>query len=315
MATTVWMGIDVSEGELRMAARPGEVTGVFPNTPEGQAALVAACRAAPPALVVLEATGRWHHAVVGALAAAGLAVAVVNPRQVRDFAKAAGVLAKTDTLDAAILALYAQRMQPPARPLPDAAQLALQAVLTRRRQLTELLATERTRRTMAPPVVRPSHDALIAVLRAQLADTDDLLRTQIEAEPTWRAQDALLQTVPGIGPTTSAVLIGRLPELTALTKRAAAKLVGVAPLNNDSGRYRGTRHIWGGREDVRRTLYMAALTAVRWNPVFKAFFTRLVEAGKPFKVALVATMRKLLLVLQAMLKHQQPWHAPAHQPA
>lgn len=311
--TETWVGIDVAAKTLDVAVRPlgtGGPLGPYAHDAVGLAALVRAVAAVTPTLIVLEATGDWHWDVAAALDGAGLAVAVVNPRQVRDFARATGQLAKTDRLDAAVLALFAERVQPVARALPDAATLELQGLLTRRRQLVEMLATEKTRLSTARPRVRASITQTITFLQRQLRETDGTLRRVIEASPLWQAMDALLQSAPGIGPATSAILIGRLPELATTTAREVTKLTGLAPLNHDSGGHRGARSIWGGRGDVRRALYMAALSAIRCNPPLKAFYARLKAAGKPSKVALVAVMRKLLLILQAMLKTHTRWHAP-----
>jgi transposase len=287
--------------------RPHGAPARYPQDAAGVQALVAAIAAWPAPLVVLEATGPWHHPVTAALVSAGVAVALVNPRQVRDFARATGQLAKTDALDAAVLALFAERIQPPVYALPDEATLELQAQLARRRQLVEMLAMEKTRLTSARPVVRPSLDATIAFLQRQLRDSDDELRRLIEASPLWAAQDQVLQSVKGVGPVTSAILIGRLPELRTASPRALAKLVGVAPLNHDSGGYRGVRAIWGGRPDVRGALYMAALVATRCNPALQAYYQRLRASGKPFKVALIAVAHKLLRLLHTLLRTNQLW--------
>lgn len=306
-AYQTWVGIDVAKAHVDVLMRPAGAPTRYGQTEAGVRALVAAITARPAPLVVLEATGPWHEAVTAALVTAGVAVALVNPRQVRDFARATGQLAKTDALDAGILALFAERIQPPVYALPDAVTLELQAQLARRRQLVEMLAMEKTRLTSARPVVRSSLEATIAFLQRQLTDSDGELRRLIEASPLWRAMDQVLQSVPGVGPITSAILIGRLPELTTAGPRALAKLVGVAPLNHDSGGYRGTRAIWGGRPDVRRALYMAAFVGTRCNPVLQAYYARLRASGKPFKVALIAVAHKLLRILHTLLTTNQPW--------
>jgi transposase len=272
------------------------------------AALVTDLQRRRPTLIVAEATGGYELACVAPCVAAGLPIVVVNPRQVRAFARAVGRTAKTDAIDAHVLAAFAARVQPPVRPLPDAATRELEALLARRQQLITMCTAERQRLAQARTVaVRRSLDTHIAWLVAQIEDSDRALHDQIQQSPVWRAQDDLLQSVPGIGPITARTLLATLPELGHLARRPLAALVGVAPLNHDSGQARGRRTTWGGRADVRRVLYMAALTAVRYNPVFRAFYQRLLAAGKRKKVALVAAMHKLLIVLNAILRHKQPW--------
>jgi len=260
-----------------------------------------------PTLVVLEATGGFEHAVVAALATAGMPVVVANPRQVRDFARATGQLAKTDAIDAQLLALFAERVRPTPRPLPDEAAQALDAVLTRRRQLLEMLTAERNRLGLARPPVARRIRTHIRWLERELADVDRDLGRLIEQSPLWRTQDDLLQSVPGVGPVVSRTLLGELPELGRLTHKQIAALVGVAPLARDSGTLRGRRLVWGGRASVRAVLYMGALVATRWNPVIRAFYQRLRAAGKPPKVALVACLRKLLIILNAMARTGTSW--------
>jgi transposase len=267
--------------------------------------------ASAPPLIVLEATGGYETAVAAALVVAGLSVAVVNPRQVRDFAKATGRLAKTDALDAHVLAAFAARIQPTPRPLLEAAHADLRALVDRRQQLLDMVVAERQRLTRARPAVRAHVEAHIAWLEQQLRELDRDTQTTIRRSPLWRGRAALLQSVPGIGPQTSARLIVSLPELGQLPHRQIASLVGVAPHNVDSGRYHGRRRVWGGRAEVRRALYMAAVVASQHNPTLAAFYRRLRCAGKPPEVALVAVMHKLLHILNAMIKHQQPWIATA----
>ena len=235
----------------------------------------------------------------------------MNPRQVRDFAKAAGRLAKTDALDAAVLAHFAAAVRPTPRPLPDAATQSLAALVTRRRQLVEMLTAERNRLGSAPRVLRAEIQAHITWLQRRLARLDTDLGQAIQTSPVWRAQDDLLQSVPGVGPVLATTLLASLPELGTLNRRAIAALVGVAPLNRDSGTFRGRRMVWGGRAAVRAVLYMGTLVAVRHNPVLRAFYQRLRAVGKLPKVALTACMRKLLTILNAMLKHQTRW-TPSH---
>lgn len=258
-------------------------------------------------LVVVEATGGQQDSVAGALAAAGVPLAVVNPRQVRDFAKATGKLAKTDALDAQVLARFGEALRPEPRPLPDEETEVLGILLTRRRQLIEMLVMEKNRLAAAKKMLRRDIEAHIQFLNTSLKDIDKDLHAALRASPAWRAKDDLLQAVPGIGPVLSATLLGALPELGRLDRRQIAALVGVAPFNRDSGRQRGQRTISGGRASVRTAFYMATLTATRFNPVIRAFYDRLCKAGKPKKVALVACMRKLLTILNAMLRAGTPW--------
>jgi len=239
--------------------------------------------------------------------AAGLPVVVINPRQARDFAKATGQLAKTDAIDAAILAQFAEVVRPPVRPLPDAQTQELAALIARRRQLIEMRTAESNRLGSAAKRVRPGIAAHLRWLDTQVARVDQDLTQAIRQSPVWRARDDLLQSTPGVGPVVTTTLLAELPELGTLTGKQIAALVGVAPLNRDSGLVRGTRTVWGGRASVRAALYMSALVAVRHNPVIKAFYLRLRAAGKAPKVALIACMRKLLTILNAMLKHQTPW--------
>lgn len=260
-----------------------------------------------PALIVLEATGGLEIGVVTALASAGVPVVVVNARQVRDFAKATGQLAKTDAIDAGILAHFGEAVRPEARPLPDEAQRELAALLMRRRQLVEMLGAEENRLRTAARAVRESVEQHVVYLRRLLKETDDDMAGLVRESPVWRETDEILQSVPGVGPATARALEAVLPELGQLTGKQISKLVGVAPLNNDSGTHRGQRHIWGGRAHVRATLHMAALVATRFNPIIKAFYLRLLAKGKAKKVALTACMRKLLTILNAMVKNKTRW--------
>lgn len=304
----VYLGLDVAKDTLELAREPAGVRGTFATDAAGLATLVAHAQAQPVTLIVVEATGGYESAAVAALAQAGLPVVVVNPRQVRDFAKAVGRLAKTDRIDAQVLALFGARVQPPVRALPDEASAELEALLTRRRQLLEMLHAERQRRPRARGrLVRRSLDTHIRWLERQVIDTDAALETAIQASPLWRVQDQLLQSVPGVGPTLARTLLGLVPELGHLDRHAIAALVGVAPLARDSGTRRGRRTCWGGRPAVRTVLYRAALTAARYNPVLRTFYQRLRAAGKPAKVALTAVARKLLVYLNAILRDQRPW--------
>lgn len=306
-ATRTYVGIDVSKAKLDVASEPPGLTTTTPNTEAGLQALVPHVQALAPDRIVVEATGGYELPVVRALVAARLPVIVVNPRQVRAFAKAVGQLAKTDALDAHVLALFAARVRPPVRSQPDAATTALAAVLARRRQVVEMLTAERQRLSKAAPALRPGIQAHITWLNQQLTTLDADLTRRIRQSPVWQEQVDLLQSVPGIGPVVSRTLVAQLRELGTLTRRQIAALVGVAPLNRDSGTLRGPRTCWGGRASVRANLYMATLVATRCNPVIRATYQQLCARGKKPKVALVACMRKLLTILNAMLKHRTSW--------
>jgi len=304
--TEVFVGIDVSKAQLDLALRP-EGRFSAPNDEAGCAQVLERLRAVSPTLVVLEATGGLEIPLTGVLAAAGVPVVVVNPRQVRDFAKATGKLAKTDALDAQTLAHFAEVIRPELRPLPDEQTQALAAILARRRQLVEMLTAEKNRLASARPPVRKSLRTHITWLERELSHTDRDLAHAIRESPVWREKEELLQSAPGVGPVVTSTLLANLPELGTLTGKQIAALVGVAPFNRDSGTLRGTRTVWGGRAQVRAVLYMGTLVATRFNPVIRAFYQRLCAAGKPKKVALTACMRKLLIILNAMLKHRTPW--------
>jgi len=307
---SVYVGIDVAKATLDVAVRPSGEYRQVTQTPEGLEELLSWLRAVQPHLIVVEATGGYQAPLVAQLSVACLPVAVVNPRQVRDFARASGRLAKTDRLDAQTLAHFAEALRPEPRPLPDTQTQELAALLERRRQVVGLRVAEENRLQATQVVaVRTYIQAHVRFLQQQLAELDDELLRQLRASPVWRTQEHLLRSVPGIGSTTALTLLADLPELGHLSHGQIAALVGVAPLNRDSGTLRGRRAVWGGRAAVRTTLYMATLRATRCNPVILAFYTRLVAAGKPKKVALVACMHKLLSILNAMVKHQQHWQA------
>jgi transposase len=304
----VFVGIDVSKAQLDVALRPTDDCWHVSNEELGIASLVERLRTVQPPLVVLEATGGLEVPVTGALAEAGLPVVVVNSRHARDFAKATGRLAKTDTLDARGLAHVAEAVRPTPRPLPEAQAQALSALLTRRRQVVQRLTAERRRLQAASQPIRADIQAHITWLTRRLAHTDADVGAAIHASPLWRATDELLQSTPGVGPMLSRTLVAEVPELGVLNRQEIAALIGVAPFNRDSGTLRGKRAVWGGRAHVRAVLYMGTLAAVRHNPVLKAFYERLRAVGKAPKVALTACMRKLLTILNAMLKHGTPWH-------
>lgn len=302
-----FVGIDVSKATLDVALRPSGERESGPNDESGIKRLISRLRELEPALIVVESTGGFERQLTRALVSAELPVVVVNPRQVRDFAKATGQLAKTDTIDAMVLARFAEAVRPAVRPLPDATLLELQALIARRRQLTEMIVAERNRFTAASKTVRKRIDAHIRWLEAELGRADKDLDQSIRRSPIWQETEELLRSVPGIGPIISRTLLAELPELGQLNRKQIAALVGVAPLNHDSGKLTGRRTIWGGRATVRATLYMAALVGSRRNAVIRAFYQRLRNAGKAPKLALVACMRKLLTIINAMIKHRTCW--------
>jgi transposase len=303
-------GIDVCQERLDLAFCPdGPGLSVAYDRP-GVAALVRALRARKASLVVLEATGGIEQRLAAELALAGLAVAIVNPRQVRDFAKGLGQLAKNDRIDALVLARFGAVVQPPARPLPSADERIFGELLARRRQLLELRTAELNRLSRAgTALVNKSHKDLLRAIQTQLDALDEELSERIKNSPLWRAKDRLYRSVPGVGPGTSRTLMAELPELGTLNRRQIAALAGLAPYDQDSGKSRGRRRIAGGRRGVRSALYMAALTAVRFNPVLRAHYQGLRARGKPFKQAIVACMRKLLIILNAIAATNTPWNA------
>ena len=305
-------GIDVSAKFLDLADVSASLAERFPNDPEGIARLVGCLRNASAARIVVEATGGYELPLVVALHEAGLPVALVNPRQVRDYARALGILAKTDRIDARVLARFAQDIQPPLRDLPDENTRKLDALVSRRRQLVQFRAAELNRRHQAClRQIQRSIDAVIKTLDRQLADIDRQLAEAIQATETWRIKDQILQSVEGVGPGTSRTLLAELPELGRLNRRQIASLVGVAPFNRDSGRLHKPRSIRGGRPSVRSALYMATFNATRCNPRLRAFYQRLRQAGKTFKVAITASMRKLLTILNALIRDLTPWRDTA----
>jgi transposase len=305
---SVCIGIDVSKDTLDVGSWPSQKTWQVPNTAEGITELVEQVQKAQPTGVVLEASGGYQQEVVAALAAAGLPVAVVNPRQVRDFARATGKLAKTDRLDALILARYAHAIRPEIRRLPDAQTIELRSVMVRRSQVKEMLTAEKNRLKRAGDAIRPHIKAHIAWLEGQLDDLDRELRERLEASPVWREKEELLRSVKGIGPVVSFTLLATLPELGELSSKEIAALCGLAPIARDSGQMRGKRRIVGGRGRPRQALYMAALVGVRFNPILRAFYDRLLAAGKEKKVALTACMHKLLTICNALLRDHTRWN-------
>lgn len=305
----IFCGIDVSKDRLDVALLPDEESWSVTNDPAGIEQLLSRLTELGPTLTVLEATGGYEMAAAAALARASLPLTIVNPRQVRDFARATGQLAKTDRIDAQVIALFAERVRPKSQILPGEEAQLLDALLTRRRQLIEMMTAEKNRRGFAPKPLKNSITKHITWLERQLAEVDHDIEKMIKHSALWRAKESLLRSVPGVGPVLSRTLIGELPELGTLGRKQIAALVGVAPLARDSGKLRGRRSIWGGRAGVRATLYMSTLVATRHNPIIREFYERLIAAGKPRKVALTACMRKLITILNAMVRTQTPWNA------
>jgi transposase len=306
------IGIDVSKRLLEVAAHESDYQFRCVNKASAFTELIGELIALRPERIVLEATGGLEIPVTAALHAAGLPVVVINPRQVRDFAKALGQLAKTDRLDARVLAHFAAAIKPPLRPIKSAEELELDALLGRRGQLVEMLTAEKNRRgAAATDTVREEVEAHIEWLEKRIKALDQQLQAQLKSSPTWRLKDDILQSTPGIGRVVSVSLLAELPELGKLNRQQISKLVGVAPLNRDSGQQRGTRHIYGGRARVRSVLYMAALTATRCNPVIKEFYERLLANHKLFKVAITACMRKLLVIINVMIRDSTRWKIKA----
>jgi len=303
----LWVGIDVSKDFLDVHVRPTQDAFRVANDEAGIADLVARLQQRPPAGLVLEATGGYEIPVVAALAAAGLAPAVVNPRQARRFAEGVGRLAKTDPIDAAVLAHFAEAVRPEPRPVPDADARLLGDMLARRRQLVQMRVSELHRLPTATGPIRKGIQRHIDYLDRQIKSIEDDLATAVKASPAWRARDELLQSVPGVGPQVSRTLLAELPELGTLSGRQLAALCGLAPFNRDSGRRRGPRSIYGGRSHVRAALYQAALVAMRWNTPLKGVYEGLVQRGKAKKVALIAVARRLLVILNALVRTGSPW--------
>ncbi len=302
-----FVGIDVSKATLDVAVRPSGQSWQIDYDEPSVTQLIDHLQGLAPQRIVVEATGGLERIVVAALVAAGLPVVVINPRLARDFAKATGRLAKTDRIDAQVLAHYGEAIRPSLRPLPDADTQQLRALVARRRQLMDMMTAEQSRLSAAPARIRDAIAPHITWLQHQVASLDDDLDGMLKASPLWRERDDILQSTPGVGPVLSCTLMSHVPELGDLNRKEIAALIGVAPFNRDSGTWRGQRTIWGGRATVRAVLYMSTLVATRHNPVIRAFYERLLAAGKMKKVALTACMRKLLTILNAMVKNQQRW--------
>jgi transposase len=308
-----YAGIDVSKDTLDVAVHGDQRRWSFTNDQAGIEKTKTILQELKVGLVVLEATGNYEIPLAAELGVAGIPTAIVNPRQIRDFAKSVGILAKTDGIDAGVIARFAATVQPEPRSLPDEDSQELAAIIARRRQIVEMITVEKNRFASAKKVVRPKILAHIDWLSQDLADTNNDLQQKVKDSPLWREKDELLKSVPGIGPTVATTLLAELPELGTLNRKQIAALVGVAPFNRDSGTLRGKRTVWGGRATVRAALYMGTLVATRHNPLIRSFYERLVKAGKAKKVALTACMRKLLTILNAMLKYHTHWNCKATQ--
>lgn len=307
----IFVGIDVSKAWLDVAVYEQDEMMRIRNEEEGIATLLKHLKKLKPSLVVLEPTGGFEMLLVAELSRAGLPVVVVNAKRVRDFARATGRLAKTDKLDARVLAHFAAAVRPAVRSLRSEDEEQLTALLTRRRQILAMLTVEKNRLVTVRPPMRSDLQAHIRWLAQNLKTLDQEIEEFVKRSPVWKEKDALLQSVPGVGPITSATMLGMLPELGLLNRQEIAALVGVAPLNRDSGRKQGRRRVFGGRADVRSVLYMAALSAKKFNPIIRAFYEKLLRHGKEKKVALTACMRKLLVILNAMLRTHQAWRPQA----
>ena len=314
MSTEYFVGIDVSKDTLDVCVYPTQDTFRVPNSPDGLDELMKRLKPIEPRLIVFEATGGYETLAVSSLAAAGLPVVVVNPRQIRDFAKSIGRLAKTDVIDAGVIARFASAVRPELRPLKDSPSQELTGLVTRRRQIVGMIVAETNRLNAATRRNRRDIQAHIRWLQKRQDQIDDEIKRNIKNSPLWRTTDQILQSASGVGPATSSTLISCVPELGQLNGKKIACLIGVAPLNRDSGRFKGRRMIWGGRAQVRAVLYMSTLSAIRFNPIIRQFYQRLKEAGKCFKVAMVACMRKLLVILNAMVRNQTKWRHCENKP-
>lgn len=311
MKNEIYVGIDVSKKTLDVDGYPQSCKNSFPNDEQGHRALIEALRLLEPQCIVMEATGGLELPVASELMRAGMSPAIINPRQARDFAKALGYLAKTDQVDAIMLARFGEAIKPVPRPLKSEELLQLEDILTRRRQLVEMVTAEKNRKAKAAPKIGKQIDEHIEWLKRQIKIADYDMGDAIKESPVWLAKSDLLGSIPGVGKVTVNTLLAELPELGNLNRRQIAALVGICPFNHDSGAHRGKRRIWGGRTTVRATLYMAALVATRFNPVIKAFYQKLLGAGKLKKVAIVACMRKLLTTMNTMVQTQTAWRETA----
>lgn len=307
MSTECFVGIDVSKDTLDIGVYPTQESLRVPNDQNGLDELIQRLQPIAPQLIVFEATGGYETLAVSSLAVAGLPVVVVNARQIRDFAKSIGQLAKTDAIDAGVIARFASAVRPELRAVKDTRTQELTGLVSRRRQIVEMIVAETNRIRAASRRTRRDIQVHINWLQKRLDQIDAEIKHDIQNGPLWHTTDQILQSTPGVGPTTSAILISCVPELGQLNRKKIASLIGVAPLNRDSGRFKGRRMIWGGRAQVRSVLYMSTLSAIRFNPIIRQFYQRLREAGKCAKVAIVACMRKLLIILNAMVRNQTKW--------
>jgi transposase len=303
-----FVGIDVAKNSMEVTVFEGKEHWEYANDEYGLTKMMAKIKRLAPALIVLEATGGYEVTVAAELQSRGYPVAVVNPRHIRDFARSVGILAKTDKLDAKVIARYAATVKPAPRNLPDSQTQDMGTILMRRRQVIAMLTAEKNRLYQAGPAVREHIKEHIAFLERELDDINKELNKMVEANPEWKEKSDIVQSVPGVGPNLTITLLADFPELGSLNRRQTAALVGVAPFNRDSGKMRGKRSVWGGRNTVRNAAYMSTFVAIRYNPLLKAHFEHLKAAGKPFKVAIVACMRKLLCILNTMIKNRTYWH-------
>jgi transposase len=309
LSADVWVGIDVNKTQLDVAVEPTGEPWSAKNDEEGIAKTVGHLQQLSPRRVIVESTGGLEQALLKALNAAKVPFTLINPQRAREFARSKGLLAKTDKIDARLLALFGQAIQPAPTCLPGEQEQLLSALIVRRRQLIDMRTAENNRLATAHSAVYPSLQQHLEELKAKISEVDQQIKQLVASQPDFQCKEKILRSAPGIGPITSAILISDLPELGRLNRKQVAALVGVAPFNNDSGYHRGKRRVKGGRAGVRRTLYMATLCATRFNPVIEAFYHQLRKRGKPTKVAIVACMRKLLTILNAMLRSGNPWHS------
>lgn len=308
MHKEVFVGIDISKDRLDVHLLPEGVHFAVKNDAEGIASLIRRLQEEAPTIIIMEASGGYEISVAAELGSVNLPVAIVNPRQVRDFAKGIGKLAKTDAIDAHVLARFAETIRPEPQPLSTEEEKQIKELVTRRKQLVDLRASEKNRLHRARSTrVRHSIQTVIAALDQEIRDIEQNIDNIIKGSPLWREKEDLLKTFKGVGSTTAMTIVAKLPELGETGRQKISCLVGIAPLNKDSGKMRGKRMITGGRADVRSALYMVAISAIKCNPVIKPFYQRLIEAGKPFKVAIVACMRKILVILNAMIRDKRPF--------
>jgi transposase len=309
----VFVGIDVAKEQVDVVILPADLHRRYPNTERDLLSLARFLAEYSPTLIVLEATGGLEMGAVRLLALHALPVVVINPRQVRDFAKATGILAKTDRIDARVIARFAAAVRPEVRPLKTEETEMLDALTTRRRQLTEMITAEKNRLHQAPRWTKKDITRHIGWLDASLRKVDDEIARFIKGSPLWREKEALLRSAPGVGPVMACTILAALPELGTLNRKKIAALVGVAPLNRDSGMMRGKRTIWGGRSQIRSVLYMSTIAAIRCNPVIASFYRRLRAPGKAPKVAITACMRKFIIILNTMVRNHTPWNGCVHE--